>query len=75
MISECAASLPARLGVNAKGTHFRSRVQPLCRWLDATFGLCLAFFKDGRVRGGENSLAMRSNVRSQCRNAIVQKFG
>ena len=75
MPKDYAGRLPGRLEVNAKGSYFRSRVQCLCHWLDATFGLCLAFFKNGGVHGSDKPVAMRSDVRSQCRNAIVQRFG
>ena len=53
MLREHAGCLPARLEVNAQGTYSRTRVERYRRWLGAAFGLCLAFFKDGGVRGDQ----------------------
>jgi len=75
MLTEHSGRLPARLGVNAKGTYSWTRVEHHRRWLDATFGLRFAFFKDGGVRGTQSPVAMRSDAPPEYRNPAHEKFG
>ena len=75
MLTERAGRLSARLGVNAKGTYFRTCVKPHRRWLDASVGMRFAVFKNGGVRGGGNPIALQSDALAHRGHAICQRVG
>jgi len=59
IIGEHAGNRRARMEADAKAINSRARVERLYRWAGIAFGVCHALLRRGRVRTGDDPIAVR----------------